>query len=224
MTDIVTIDDDKHTSVNWLRDVLLALLEVAPIPRWAAKMTTRFVWRVPDWLLVRCAASVHVDVEYVYLTAPDLPNIIRSEAGRAVVKHYMETHRVAPTVRGLRELVQNVINMAHGGKLPANAETIQNQVAALALAQYTAQGMDFAKQASSLLNTGEDADRLLGAYDTILRSRDAPTVKGIDSVLTGSQHGRWVADRLKDMKRWLHGGRELNIRWEVETLPDNGGI
>ncbi len=76
----------------------------------------------------------------------------------------------------------------------------------------------------TISNTGEDADRLLGAYDTILRSRDAPTVNSIDSVLTGSQHGHWVADRLKDMKRWLRGGTELNVRWEVETLPDNGGI
>ncbi len=195
-----------------------------PKTRLIAKTTTRFVWRVPDWLLAKWADSVNVDIEYAYLTAPDLPNIIRSEAGRAVAKYYMETHRVAPTVRGLKELVQNVITMAHAGTLPANAETIQNQVAALALAQCTVQGVDFAKQASSLLHTEEDADRLLDAYDTILRSRDAPTVNSIDSVLTGSQHGHWVADRLKDMKRWLRGGTELNVRWEIETLPDNGGI
>ena len=223
MVNIVAIDA-KQKPVNWLRDVLIGTLEVAPLPRWAAKMATRFVRRVPDWFVVRCAAAVHVDIERVYQTGPDLPDIIRSEAGRSVVKHYMETHRVAPTVRGLRKLVQNVINMAHGGTLPANAETIQNQVAALALAHCTAQGTDFAKQAASLLNTEEHTDCLLGEYDMVLHSHDAGTVKGIDSVLTGSRHGRWVVDRLKDMKRWLHGDRELSVRWEVETLPDNGGI
>lgn len=35
---------------------------------------------------------VQVDIERAYQTGPDLPDIIRSEAGRALVKHCMETH------------------------------------------------------------------------------------------------------------------------------------
>ncbi len=65
---------------------------------------------------------VHVDIERAFQTGPDLPDIIRSEAGGALVKNCMGTRR--PTVRGFRKLVQKVINMAHGGTLPANAETL----------------------------------------------------------------------------------------------------
>lgn len=221
---VATVDDDRQSPLNWLRDVLVAILEVAPLPRWVTKMTIRFVQRVPDWLLAKWATAVHVNFEYACLATPDLANTIRSEAGKAIVNHYVKIYRVVPTVRSLKKLVQVVVKLVSAGMLPASAETIQNQIAALALARCTGREVGFAKQASSVLNSGEDADRLICAYQAALHSGDELKVKSIDGVLIASHHGRWVAERLKEIKRWLRGGSDLNIRWEIDTLPDNGGI
>ncbi len=61
--------------------------------------------------------------------------------------------------QGFTKLVQKVIIMANGGALPANAETIQNQVAALVLARCTAQSMDFAKQYPLYLIRQRDTEK-----------------------------------------------------------------
>jgi hypothetical protein len=42
--------------------------------------------------------------------------------------------------------------------------------------------------------------------------------------LKTSSYGGWVISRLREAKKWLFSGRELNIRWQIETLSDNGGI
>ena len=220
----LTVNCTERETIAWLRNVLTTILDISPIPKWLKQPTAHLMLRVPDSLLGSWADATNVQITEAYRAHPNLALEVRTDKVKQIVADYLKTHQVVPKARNLRHLVATVLHLFPTRKLPAQAKVIERETAALALADCTPLSYQFVESASSILEKSGQPECLLSAYHEILKQVDKPKVAGIDRALSGTHYGQWVAMRLKEVKRWLRGGIQPNVRWEIESLPDNGGI
>jgi len=222
--DLPTYNSEMTEGLAWLRDVLTAALEVCPLSYQQKKKTTRFLGRMPDWLMASWAEVFNIDYMGGIKQIPDMAEQAKSETGRSIAQQYLEAHDAVPVANILDELVKTVVKKANESKLPVDSETVERQVCALALAGCITEGIGFGERASDILSYAESPNHSLVNYHTALANGDNEKIEALGATLTGGRYGSWVADRFNEVKRWLRGGAELNIHWEIETLRDNGGI
>jgi len=211
-TEMTMPNDNKGGAIAWLRNVLLATLDAAPVPLWLEKKTKRLIQRAPDWLLKAWADAVNLQLSEAHRLAPDLPEKARTSIGKEIVSRYFEAHRVIPTARSLRQFVAVVLKLWRTGKLCSNQEIIKSGVAGLALVNCTAQGKEFAETASFRLGDSKQTDQLLRSYQDALTCGEEQNLKEIDEVLTSSAYGAWVAERLEEAEDWLFGLPRFHIQ------------
>jgi len=220
----VIVSDDNQAALHWLRQTLSAAFEVSPLTVSLKKRATSFVWRIPGWLLAAWARVFNVDYKHGFEVCPNLPEHLRSDTSRELLAQAFESERAVPTIRSLRQTVVTVLRLLRQGYLPADGEMIERGIAALALSRCTRTGCEFMTESGSILQDSPLPDCLLNKYRLALERGDGGKLKNIDAALKSSSYCGWIISRLREVKRWLSGYRELNIRWEIETLPDNGGI
>lgn len=204
-TEMTMSNDAKGGAIVWLRNVLLASMDAAPLPLWLEKKTRGLIQRAPDWLLEAWADAVNLQLSEAHRSAPDLPEKIRSGVGKEIVSRHFEAHRVTPTARSLRRLVAAVLKLWRAGKLCSNQKGIESGVAALALVNCTAQGKEFAERVSFMLGDSKQTDSLLRSYQLALTYGEEQKLKEIDEVLTRSAYGAWVTGCLEEAEEWLLG-------------------
>jgi len=223
-SDLTTYNSERTEGLAWLRDVLTSALEVCPLSYKQKRRSVGFLKRMPDWLMASCAESLNIDYMGGCTKYPDMAEQARSDTGRNLGQQYLERHDAVPVGNCLDQLVKAVVKKTNESKLPADSETIEKQVCAIALAGCTAEGTTFAERARGILGDVDTPNHPIVDYQLALEYGDKTKIETLDAALTGGRYGSWVAGRLNEMKRWLYGGAELKIHWEVETLPDNGGI
>jgi len=223
-SDLPTYNSERTEGLAWLRNVLTSAMEVCPLSYKQKKKSSRYLGRIPDWLMASCAESLNIDYMGGCTKYPDMDEKANSDTGRQLAQQYLEAHDAVPVANILDELVKTVVNQANENKFPLNGETIEKQVCALALAGCTPEGTIFGETARGILGDSDSPNHPLVDYHLALVNGDTQKIEVLDAALTGGRYGNWVADRINEMKRWLRGGAELNIHWEIETLPDNGGI
>ena len=222
--DLTTYNCERETGLVWLRDVLTAMLEVCPMSYKQKRRSVGFLHRLPDWLMASCAESLNIDYIGGCTMYPDMAEKANSDTGRQLAQEYLEGHDAVAVGNCLEELNKSVVKHAQAGDLPVDTETIEKQVCALAWSGCNVEGAEFIEKARGILGDPENPNHPLVDYHLALEYGDKSKIEALDAALTGGRYGSWVAERFNEMKRWLHGGAELNIRWEIDTLPDNGGI
>jgi hypothetical protein len=222
--DLPTYNSERIEGLAWLRNVLTSALEVCPLSYQQKKKTTRFLSRMPDWLMAKWAEALNIDFVGGCSMYPDMADKAKSDTGKNLAQQYLEAHDAVPVANILDELVKTVVKKANESKLPVDSETVESHVCAMALAGCTTEGIGFGERASDILSYAESPNHSLVNYHMALANGDNEKIEALDATLTGGRYGSWVADRFNEMKRWLSGGAELNIHWEIETLRDNGGI
>ena len=222
-SDLPTYNSERTEGLAWLRNVLTSAMEVCPLSYKQKKKSSRYLGRIPDWLMASCADSLNIDYMGGCTKYPDMAEKANGDTGRQLAQQYLEAHDAVPVANILDELVKTVVKQANENKLPLDGETIEKQVCALALADCTPEGADFAERAKEIM-CAENPNHPIVDYHLALANGDTKKIEALDAALTGGRYGEWVADRFNEMKRWLRGGAELNIHWEIETLPDNRGI
>jgi len=223
-SDLPTYNSERTEALTWLREVLNAMLEVSPLSYPQKKKTTRFLNRMPDWLMANWAESLNIDYIGGCSMYSGMAEQANSDTGRNLAQQYLEAHDAVPAGHCLDQLGRNVVKHAQAADLPADPELVERQVCALAWSGCNDEGLTFAEKARDILSDPEKPNHPLVDYHLALEYGEKLKIEALDAALTGGRYGSWVVDRLKEMKRWLCGGTELNIRWEVETLPDNGDV
>lgn len=210
--EVLGLNGTKRELIAWLRNVLVVIADVSPIPKWLRQPLVRFILRLPDWVVDRWTSAATADYVNAFRTCPDLAEKVRTDTGRRIVGDWLEKHRAVPTVRSLRQLVRTVLKLLQAGSLPADAVEIERGIAGLALANCTPLSNAFIERASAILSSSEETDHLLRRYQLLLARGEHQTVKDIDSVLTSGRYGYWLAERLSEAKRWLFGTIEFRIQ------------
>lgn len=202
-TEVKTASEEKRQAITWLRGVLIAILDTASLPEWAKKRAMSITRRLPDWCMAKWATALSIDYMSGYRACPDLAEKAHSDTGRRIIHQYLEAHTAIPAVIGLRRLVPTILRHFQEGKLPVDKEVVEHQVCALAWSACTADGMEFAEKARSILSRGEPRNHLLTEYQVALKGPERERLDRLDEVLTSVPYGRWVAERLDEAKRWL---------------------
>ncbi len=201
MSKVAILDNDSK-SLDWLRQVLVSAFNSAAVSGWLRKRAISFACHIPDWLVETWARVTGVDFATAHTLAPELPQQLESEAGRELVRDYIEARHVVPTVRSLRRLVTTVLTLVRLRKLPIEADKVEQSVAALALVGCTPLSGEFVAEASSILDSSSYPEHLLSAYEQTLNSADETRLNGIANALRG-EYGYWVANRLQEARRYL---------------------
>jgi len=222
--DLPTYNSERTEGLTWLRDVFTSALGVCPLSYQQKRRSSRFLGRIPDWLVASCAESLNIDYMGGCAKYPDMAEKANNDTDRQLAQQYLEAHDAVPVANILDELVKTVVKQANENKLPMDGETIKKQVCALALAGCTPEGTIFGETARGILSDSDSPNHPLVDYHMALVNGDTQKIEALDAALAGGRYGEWVADRINEMKRWLRGGTELNIHWEIGTLPDNRGI
>jgi hypothetical protein len=210
--------DDTRAATGWLRDVLISIMEVAPLPLWIKGTSRGFIRRLPDWLITAWARALSVDYVTAYQVYPDLAEKVRSDIGRKTVQRYLEAHNTITTANVLRLLVQKVVKQSRTNGLLIDADMIQRHVCALALAGYSPHGEEFAQSATSTLSAKDHNIHLISHYQIALDTGQKQRLEDLDAVLTDNKYARWVEERVAEIKRWL--GLEpprFHIRYSERT-------
>ncbi len=201
-SDLPTHNSERTEAIAWLRGVLTAVLEVAPLS-YAQKKTARFLNRMPDWLMADWAEALNIDYVGGFQQCTDMAERAKSDAGRNLAQQYLEARDAVPAANVLDELVRCVVKQANESGLPADAETVERQVCALALAGCTAGGVAFAEGAGGILSDAESPNHPLVDYHLALANGDTGKIEQLDAALTGGRYGDWAAERLTEAKRYL---------------------
>lgn len=196
-------DDDGQAGLTWLRGVLTSAMEVAPLSYQQKKKATRFVSQIPDWLMASWAESFNIDYAGGRTVCPDMAERVMSEAGRDIAQRYLEAHDAVPAGFCLDQLAKSVIKHARANRLPVDAEMVVRQVCALALSEYTAEGIEFAGKAREILSDSENPNHVLVDYKIALERGEEDKIEKLDAILAGGRYGEWVAQRLTEGKRYL---------------------
>jgi hypothetical protein len=200
---IAASNDDSLEAVAWLRGVLASIADVAPLSPWIKEATCRSIRRLPNWIIVAWAKASNFDHMTAYRTCPDLAEAIKSDTGMQVVKHYVETHNAVPLANTLHQLARKVLKLSRTDRLPASADTIEQQVCALGMADCTPQGEQFIQQAGSILYEAECSNHPLVEYQVLLERKQRQKLNEIDALLSRHPYNSWVAERIIEIKRWL---------------------
>jgi len=208
---VKAIDDNGRLATRWLRRVLTAILDVAPLPDWAKQRTASALRRLPDWYVDRWAGALSIGYLNGYHAYPDLAEKADTGIGREIINGYLETYGVPVAITSLRCLVSNVMKLQRTGKLPLPEEIIQRQVCALAWSACTPDGMEFAQKARTILDRNEPGSHILDDYRIALERSETDRLQRLDNVLSSIPYGTWVTERLDEAKRWL-GVDTLQVR------------
>ena len=201
--DLATYNSERTEALTWLRDVLTALLEVAPLSYQQKKKTGRFLNKMPDWLMARWADSLNIDYLGGRTRYPDMVQQAKSDAVRNLAQQYLEAHDAVAVGNCLEELGKSVVKHVQTEDLPVDFEMIEKQVCALALTGCNAKGAEFIENARDILSVEEIPNHPIVDYHLALEYGDRIKLEALDAALTGGRYGRWVAERLTEDKRFL---------------------
>jgi len=201
--DLTTYNSERETGLVWLRDVLTAMLEVAPLSYHQKKKSARFLNRMPDWLMTRWADALNIDYMGDCARYPDMVEKARSDTGRNLAQQYIEAHDAVAVGNCLEELGKSVVKHAQAGDLPIDIEMAERQVCVLALAGCNAEGTDFAENTEDIFSVAENPNHPIVDYNLALECGDRSKFESLDAALTGGRYGNWVAERLTEAKRYL---------------------
>jgi hypothetical protein len=202
-TTTTTRDDDRQAALDWLRNVLTAMLEVSPVSYQQKKKTAPLLQRMPDWLMASWAESFNIDYIGGRTSYPDMAEKANSDTGRQLAQEYLETHNAVPAGDCFDQLARSVIKRAQGGRLPVDTNMVIRQVCALAWAECTEDGIAFAEKALTILSDAENPNHPLVDYQIALERGNKEKLEQLDSILTGGRYGEWVDSRLDEAKRYL---------------------
>ena len=127
----------------------------------------------------------------------------KSDTGRQLAQEYLEAHDAVPVANCLEELSKSVVKHAQARDLPADSEAIEKQVCALALANYSAEGADFAESARDILGDAEKVNHPIVDYQLALEHGDTEKLEKLDAILAGGRYGEWIAERFTEGQRYL---------------------
>jgi len=201
--DLATYNSERTEALTWLRDVLTALLEVAPLSYQQKKKTGRFLNKMPDWLMANWAESLNIDYTGGCAQYPDIAVQAKSDTGRHLAQQYLEAHDAVPVGNCLEELGKSVVKHVQREDLPVDIETIEKQVCALALAGCTAESTEFIENVRGILSDPEKANHPIVDYHLALEYGDNSKLESLDAAFAGGRYGSWVAERLTEAKRYL---------------------
>lgn len=218
------VSPNNNDRLALLREVISTAFELAPMPLALRRRAVRFTRDISDELLVTWAKACSVDYNAILSGCSDLPDHFRSDIGRQVVRQHFEAHRIPSTARRLRRVVTTVLRLLRRGKLPADAKIVMEGVVALGMGRCTPSGRQFLDGAAAVLDAQPEPDHLLERYAWALDETDHQKLLATHCALGNGHFGKWVANRLREVKRWLRDSSGPSIRWEIDTLPDNGGI
>jgi len=219
-----TVARSNNDRLALLREVISTAFDVAPLPLALRRTAVQFVWEVPEELLLTWARECGVDYNAILNGCPGLPDKLRSDIGGQVICQHFETHRVPSTARRLRRVVAIVLRFLRRGKLPADAQIVRESVAALGMGRCIPSGRQFLDDAAAVLDAQPEPDCLLERYAWALDETDPQKLLDTHRVLGNSHFGKWVANRLREVDRWLRDTMQPSVQWEIDTLPNNGGI
>jgi len=201
--DLTTSNSERTKTLTWLRTVLTAMVEVAPLSYQQKRETGRFLNKMPNWLMASWAESLSIDYIGGCSKYPDMAEKTRSDTGRHLVQQYLEAHDAVPIGNCLDELGKSVVKRVQAGDLPVDNETIERQVCALALTGCNAEGAEFAENARDILSDAEKANHPIVDYHLALEYGDKLKIEALDAILASGRYGSWVAERLTEAKRYL---------------------
>jgi len=200
---IAASNDDSLAAAAWLRGVLASIADVAPLSPWIKEATQRCIRRLPNWIMATWANALNFDHVTAYRACPDLAEMARSDAGMHIVKQYVETHNAVPLANTLHQLARRVLKLSRADRLPASADTIEQQICAMGMADCTLHGEQFIQQATSILCVAEHSNHPLVEYQFLLESKQRQRLKDIDALLSRHPYNSWVSERIIEIKRWL---------------------
>ena len=90
--DLTTSNSERTETLTWLRTVLTAMVEVAPLSYQQKRKTGRFLNKTPNWLMASWAESLSIDYIGGCSKYPDMAEKTRSDTGRHLVQQYLEAH------------------------------------------------------------------------------------------------------------------------------------
>jgi len=201
--DLPTYIDEGETGIAWLRGVLDAILEVAPLSYKQKKVSASFLNKMPEWLMAKWADSLNIDYKGGCTMYPDMAEQARNDTGRYLVQQYLESCDTVLVGHGLEQLVRTVTSQINEGTLPEDREIIEKQVCALAMAGCNAEGSSFAESARDILNDAESTNHPLIDYQRALMNEDSSKIEALNNILTGDRYGVWVTERFNEMRRYL---------------------
>jgi len=115
-----------------------------------------------------------------------------------------ERREAVAWLRGvLGSIVQSVVKRSQIGRLPVQKDIVEREVCALALASYTPLGGEFYSNARCLLNDCDHPKHPLVEYQVALEGGQKSQLKTLDTYLTGGRYGKWLDERLEEVRRWL---------------------
>jgi len=202
-SDLPTYNSEREMGLAWLRDVLNAMLEVSPVSYQQKKKTAPLLQRMPDWIMASWAQSLNIDYIGGCTRYPDMTEQAKSDTGRQMAQQYLETHDAVPAGFCLDQLARSVTKRAQGGRLPVDTDMVERQVCALALAECTEDGIEFAEKARDILSDAENPNHPIVDYQIALERGDKEKLEQLDTILTGGRYGEWVDSRLDEAKRYL---------------------
>jgi len=201
--DLATDNSERAEALTWMRDVLVKMVEVCPLSYQQKRQTTRYLNRMPEWLMASWAESLNIDYMGGRSLYPDMAQQAKGDAVRNLAQQYFEAQDAVPVGNCLEELGKSVVRHTQAGDLPVDNETIERQVCAMALAGCNAEGAEFAESARDILSDAEKANHPIIDYHLALEYGDKLKLEALDAALTGGRYGSWVAERLTEAKRFL---------------------
>jgi hypothetical protein len=201
--DLPTYNSKREMGLTWLRDVLTSALEVSTVSYQQKKKTSRLLNRMRDWMLVSWAEALNIDYVGGSSQYPALAEQAKSDTGRQLAQEYLDTHDAVPAGFCFDRLVRSVVKLAQEGRLPVGTSMVERQVAALAWAECTEDGIAFAQKAREILSDPEKPNHILVDYQIALERGDREKLEALDGVLTGGRYGEWVNARLEEAKRYM---------------------
>ena len=202
-TDIPIIENTQPEALDWLRNSLINTLEIAPLPEQPKKATRRALQRAPDWILLAWANALNIDYVNTSKVSPEFPEHVNSHTGKYHAQQYLEALDAVAAGSCLQQLVRRVVRLTRDERLPVAKEIVERGVCALALAPLTTEGMEFAERINSILTDNEHNYHVIINYHVALESGKKSELEAVDAILTSGRYGEWVADRLKEAKRWF---------------------
>jgi hypothetical protein len=181
----------------------MTMLEIAPLSYRQKKKASRFLERMPDWMLANWAMALNIDYIGGSSRYPNLAEQAKSDTGRQLAQKYLEAHDAVPIANCLEELSKSVVKHARTGDLPADSEAIEKQVCALALAGYSAEGADFAEGARDILGDAEKVNHPIIDYHLALEHGDKEKLEKLDAILASGRYSEWIAERFTEGQRYL---------------------
>jgi len=192
---VQAVDNSRKQAIRWLREVLAAIVDNAVLPQRIKQKAASLIRRLPDWYLSRWATALNIDFMKGYGEYPDLAGKAGSDEGKDFIQRYLDENNVAVMMESLKKLVKELVRLNNEGRLPGDANTVERQVCALALAACTEEGKEFTDSMQPWFPLDE--------YRATLEAGDREKTVGLDAILNGHSYGEWVTQRIEEVKRWL---------------------